>query len=188
VGIVEAVPASGPRPHCSHPARGVGAEPTSGNRPDHLEPRTKLTGSHPRRRLGERRMSKLLSCRSRIEGIADMVLFFFVTVPLVAILITLPFCSGWNESTGDGTCTLPMLTNFYNGIMMIILIVGLTGPIFFIIPIAMVAVVVSVVSKIRRIAGGYRPQTAFAIISESVFIIPIVVVIVCVSSLFVGQL
>jgi hypothetical protein len=109
-------------------------------------------------------MSKLLSRRSWIEGLADAVLFYLVTVPLLAVLITMPFCSGWNASTVHGTCTLPMLTNYHNGVMEIVLFVGLAGPIFLIMPIVMVVAVVSVVSKIRRVARGYRPQTPFAII------------------------
>ena len=123
-------------------------------------------------------MSRFLSRRSWPEGVADTVLFFFVTVPLLAVLITIPFCSGWNESTGTGTCTLPMLENFYNGIMGLIVIALLAGPIFLISPIVLISGIVSVMAKIRRISGGYRPRTALTIIYDFAFIIPLVAIVV----------
>jgi hypothetical protein len=118
-----------------------------------------------------------LPLRSRVEGIADTTLFFFVTVPLLAVLITVPFCSGWNESTMAGTCTPPMWEGIYNNIMGLFLIIALAGPIFVVGPVVFVAGVVSVVAKISRFADGYRPRTVSAIALEIVLIIPLAVVV-----------
>ncbi len=129
---------------------------------------------------------KSLSNRGWIERIADATLFFFITIPLLGVLITVPFCSGWNESTGHGTCTLAMLEDFYNDIMFLFLFVGLAGPIFVIGPAVFAASVVSTVAKISRFARGYRPRTVSAIALELVFIVPLAVVVYfCLSIVFI---
>jgi hypothetical protein len=71
-----------------------------------------------------------------------------------------------------------MLENFYNGIMGLIVIALLAGPIFLISPIVLIAGIVSVMAKIRRISGGYRPRTALTIIYDFAFIIPLVAIVV----------
>jgi hypothetical protein len=126
-------------------------------------------------------MSKLWSLKSWAEGIADATLFIFVTVPLLAILVTVPFCSGWNEGTGRGTCTLPILDGLYNRTMGFALLLAFGG-VMIVLPIIVIAGLVSVVAKIRRFVRGYRPQTPLAIVSELAFIIPIVAIVYLFSS------
>jgi hypothetical protein len=135
---------------------------------------------------------KPASKKGGIETIADIILFFFVTIPLIGVLITLPFCSGWNESTGNGKCTLHLLENFYNGIMSLFLIIALAGPIFVIGPIVLGvviivlgAVIVSVSAKISRFAQGYRPRTVSAIALDFVLVIPVAAVVYFCLSIFI---
>lgn len=113
--------------------------------------------------------------KSWIETIADTILFVLVTLPLLAGLITAPFCRGFNEGIMDaGRCTLPVLEGLYNGIGDLSLLL-LFGGFIFVVPIILIAAVVSLVAKVRRFFHGYRPKTVLAIIAELVYVIPFVI-------------
>jgi hypothetical protein len=69
-----------------------------------------------------------------------------------------------------------MLEGFYNSFMGLVLLFAFGGFIF-VVAIVLIAVSVSAAPKIGRLARGYRPRTAFAVISELVFVIPFFVIV-----------
>ena len=67
---------------------------------------------------------------------------------------------------------------FYNNVMGTVLIMTFAIiPIIFVVAVILVTVGFAIVHKLVRFTSGYRPKTAFAIISELVSVIPLVVIV-----------
>src|SRR3989344_5648740 len=114
-------------------------------------------------------MNKKLS----FEGISDVILLILVTVPLIISSIAGAFCSVLNPSFIEGACYLPpLVASLDRGLSDYMFLMGFGGLIF-VGPILLVATVASLVPKVKKFVGGYRPQTARAIAKEVFLAIPI---------------
>lgn len=120
---------------------------------------------------------------NRAGTIADAGLFVIVTVPLALMLLVSSVCSGWNEGTMSGTCSLPVLTPLYDTLSTVMLMMAFGGFIF-VGPVLLVFAIISIVSKIRKYYQGYRPKSVFAICREIIAIIPIAFLAYTISIVF----
>ena len=83
---------------------------------------------------------------NKLETGADMILLIMVIIPIFILLLTAPFCSGWNEATADGHCTISVLTGLYNFVYGMVFILAFLGGPFII----LIALLISVTFKIIR--------------------------------------
>jgi hypothetical protein len=89
------------------------------------------------------------SSTTKKEYVADSLLAFIVLLPVLLFLVTSIFCSGWNEGSGVGTCSIP-ITGIYETFMGVILILSFGG-IIFVLPFVAALLAVSVYSKIKKV-------------------------------------
>ena len=123
--------------------------------------------------------------RSFWENASDIALFFLATLPFVLEIITNALCTGWNTGTMSGTCTVPALEGIYN-VLTGLLFFFVVGGFFFVLPVILIALVVTIVAKIRRYARGYTPDIA-EIILELLTIIPVMITLYLLFLFFVPE-
>ena len=88
----------------------------------------------------------------------------------VGILLS-PFCSGWNEGSMAGTCTILPLDFLYNAVNGFALIFAFTGILWG--PVALFCAVISVMRKIGRYARGGWPTSTSERIKEMLRWVPL---------------
>jgi hypothetical protein len=118
-----------------------------------------------------------------IEGLADAALLILVTVPVALMLVMSPFCGGWNEGTMSGTCTIPLFEGVYNTLNGFLLVIGFGGIIVYG-PIVLMALVISIVTKVGGYARGHRWTTMQERVQLLLAIVPLLVVLYFIFILF----
>ncbi len=115
--------------------------------------------------------------RSWSEKTADIILFLFSTSIILIVgtmLLVAPYCSGWNEGSMHGSCTIPMLEGLYNAASNFTLLFAFTGMLTA--PIAIVAALVSLVAKAmrRKKVGPFHHSEIFYAIPLMLFLVLLV--------------
>jgi hypothetical protein len=112
--------------------------------------------------------------KTKTERTIDVVLFVTVTVPTAFLLLTSALCSGWNEGSMEGSCIVPAIDGFYNGLMGLVLILSFFG--IFWLPVLIILVIVNYRLKRKRYKAEGRPQTWGGKFLDAVAFAPIVLV------------
>lgn len=118
-----------------------------------------------------------------LEHVSDALLFLLVTLPVATILLMSFLCSGWNEGSMTGTCSVAGLDSVYNVAMGSLLLLAFGGFIL-VAPVILIAFCISVVTKISKYAHGYRPSGAFETAMEVFYSVPLFLVCYAVWAIF----
>lgn len=117
-----------------------------------------------------------MNSRSWAEGLSDAFLFVVVTLPVALSLALAPFCSGWNEGSMSGTCSIEFIAGLYDFLNGIFLLLAFGG-IIFVFPLIAIAIIVSTVAKLRKFKNGYRPDSVYGVMKEVVYVLPLLFIV-----------
>jgi len=113
----------------------------------------------------------------KFENIVDVLLgmiFLVVGILIIGSIVLAPYCGGWNEGSMQGACNPSSLNELYNSVSNYGLLVAITAIIW--LPLALLAVVLSIVTKVIRYVRGFRPQSVLAVLIEITRLIPIITI------------
>lgn len=111
-------------------------------------------------------------------AVSDLILFTLVTLPVVPTLLLEPFCT--SKSPSLSICTPEMLVLFYDPLMSFLSGAGIIvafGGFVLLIPILILSLILSCVTRIRSYARGYRPTKTIEILFEVVCVIPVLLTV-----------
>jgi hypothetical protein len=119
-----------------------------------------------------------MNSSGKFENSIDILLWVLFVLPVLTFvilgLLTAPYCSGWNEGSLQGTCTIPGLQDIYNTAQNSAFMYAIFG--IFMAPLVAIGSGISLVQKILRYGRGYRPGSAKTFLFECLRVVPIVII------------